>query len=193
MSQTTKRALAASLKKLLAQKPLSKITIADITEDCGINRMTFYYHFQDIYDLIDWICQEEGGRALQGRKDYRTWQEGFVALCRAVVENRPFIEGVYHSVQREQIETYLYRMVYGLLIRVVEELAAPYSISREDQEYITNFYKYAFVGVMLDWVRRGMREPPEAVVGRVSRMTRGQLLSAIQNMEAGPGPSAEAK
>ena len=193
MSQTTKRALAASLKKLLAQKPLSKITIADITEDCGINRMTFYYHFQDIYDLIDWICQEEGGRALQGRKDYATWQEGFTALCRTVVENRAFIEGVYHSVQREQIETYLYRMVYGLLIRVVEELSGPYSISREDQEYITNFYKYAFVGVMLDWVRRGMREPPEAVVGRVSRMTRGQLLSDIQNMEAGPGPSAEAK
>ena len=163
MSQTTKRALAASLKKLLAQKPLSKITIADITEDCGINRMTFYYHFQDIYDLIDWICQEEGGRALQGRKDYATWQEGFTALCRTVVENRAFIEGVYHSVQREQIETYLYRMVYGLLIDVVRE------------------------------VRRGMREPPEAVVGRVSRMTRGQLLSAIQNMEAGPGPSAEAK
>ena len=96
MSQTTKRALAASLKKLLAQKPLSKITIADITEDCGINRMTFYYHFQDIYDLIDWICQEEGGRALQGRKDYATWQEGFTALCRTVVENRAFIEGVYH-------------------------------------------------------------------------------------------------
>ena len=84
-------------------------------------------------------------------------------------------------------------MVYGLLIDVVRELSGPYSISREDQEYITNFYKYAFVGVMLDWVRRGMREPPEAVVGRVSRMTRGQLLSAIQNMEAGPGPSAEAK
>ena len=189
MSQTTKRALAASLKKLLAQKPLSKITIADITEDCGINRMTFYYHFQDIYDLIDWICQEEGGRALQGRKDYRTWQEGFVALCRAVVENRAFIEGVYHSVQREQIETYLYRMVYGLLIRVVEELSGPYSISREDQEYITHFYKYAFVGVMLDWVRRGMKESPEEVVGRVSRMTRGQLLLAIQNMEAGSGPS----
>ena len=193
MSQTTKRALAASLKKLLAQKPLSKITIADITEDCGINRMTFYYHFQDIYDLIDWICQEEGGRALQGRKDYATWQEGFTALCRTVVENRAFIEGVYHSVQREQIETYLYRMVYGLLIDVVRELSGPYSISQEDQEYITNFYKYAFVGVMLDWVRRGMREPPEAVVGRVSRMTRGQLLSAIQNMEAGPGPSTEAK
>ena len=58
MSQATKRALAASLKGLLARKPLSKITISDITEDCGISRMTFYYHFQDVYDLIDWICQE---------------------------------------------------------------------------------------------------------------------------------------
>ena len=188
--------ITAAVCSLLAQH---NINILDITQTVlqeyftMVNRMTFYYHFQDIYDLIDWICQEEGGRALQGRKDYATWQEGFTALCRTVVENRAFIEGVYHSVQREQIETYLDRMVYGLLIDVVRELSGPYSISQEDQEYITNFYKYAFVGVMLDWVRRGMREPPEAVVGRVSRMTRGQLLSAIQNMEAGPGPSAEAK
>ena len=50
-----KRALEASLKKLLLQKPLNKITINDITEDCGVNRMTFYYHFKDIYDLVDWI------------------------------------------------------------------------------------------------------------------------------------------
>ena len=53
MSQTTKRALEASLKKLLLEKPLNKITINDITEDCGVNRMTFYYHFKDIYDLVD--------------------------------------------------------------------------------------------------------------------------------------------
>ena len=193
MSQTTKRALAASLKGLLAQKPLSKITISDITEDCGINRMTFYYHFQDIYDLIDWICQDEGGRAMRGRKDYDTWQEGFTALCRTVVENRAFILGVYHSVQREQIENYLYRVVYALLIDVVEELSRGCAVTREDREYITNFYKYAFVGVMLDWVKNGMKEPPEQVVGRVSRMVRGQLPAAIRNMAAGPAPSEESR
>ena len=49
--QLTKRALEDSLKRLLLQKPLTKITIADLTEDCGVSRMTFYYHFQDIYDL----------------------------------------------------------------------------------------------------------------------------------------------
>ena len=55
MAQTTKRALAASLKKLAAKKPLDKITVIDITEDCGVNRQTFYYHFQDIFDLVEWI------------------------------------------------------------------------------------------------------------------------------------------
>lgn len=187
MSQITKRALAASLKKLLAQKPLSKITIADITEDCGINRMTFYYHFQDIYDLIDWICQEEGGRALQGRKDYKTWQEGFVALCHTVVENRPFIEGVYHSVQREQIENYLGRVVYGLLMDVVKELSAPYRVSLRDQEYITNFYKYAFVGVMLDWVRTGMKEDYQEITDRISIVMKGNITNSIRNFLSDEG------
>ena len=56
MSQVTKRALEASLKKLLLEKPLHKITVSDITDDCGINRMTFYYHFKDIYDLVEWSC-----------------------------------------------------------------------------------------------------------------------------------------
>lgn len=77
MSQITKRALEISLKKLLLQKPLNKITISDIANDCGINRMTFYYHFKDIYDLIEWICTEETARAINGKKTYETWQQGF--------------------------------------------------------------------------------------------------------------------
>ena len=64
MSQTTKRALSASLKNMLLQKPLSKITVNDIAEDCGVSRMTFYYYFTDIYDLVEWTCQEEAAKAL---------------------------------------------------------------------------------------------------------------------------------
>lgn len=60
MSQVTKRALDQSLKNLLLKKPLTKITVNDIAEDCGINRMTFYYHFKDIYDLVEWVLP--GGR-----------------------------------------------------------------------------------------------------------------------------------
>ena len=104
MSQFTKRALEDSLKHLLLQKPLNKITINDIAEDCGINRMTFYYHFKDIYDLVEWACLEDAQRALDGKKSYETWQQGFVQIFRAVQENKPFVMNVYRCVSREQVE-----------------------------------------------------------------------------------------
>ena len=112
MSQVTKRALEASLKHLLLQKPLNKITINDIAEDCGINRMTFYYHFKDIYDLVEWSCQEDASRALAGKKTYETWQQGLLQIFQAVLDNKPFILNVYRSVSREQVENYLYRITW---------------------------------------------------------------------------------
>ena len=89
MAQFTKYALENSLKKLLAQKPLNKITVSDITEDCGINRMTFYYHFKDIYDLVEWACLEDAKKALEGKNTAETWQQGFVQIFQAVRENKP--------------------------------------------------------------------------------------------------------
>ena len=94
MSNVTKRALEASLKRLLLQKPLTKITINDITEDCGVSRMTFYYHFKDIYDLIEWCCIEDGARALQGKKTSDTWQEGLMNVFQVMMENKSFILNV---------------------------------------------------------------------------------------------------
>ena len=91
MAGSTKYALEDALKKLLLQKPIDKITINDLTEECGISRMTFYYHFKDIYDLVEWVCIEDGKRALQDKKTYDTWQEGMGQIFEAVLENRPFI------------------------------------------------------------------------------------------------------
>ena len=179
MSQVTKRALEASLKNLLLQKPLSKITISDITEDCGINRMTFYYHFKDIYDLVEWSCQEDASRALAGNKTYETWQQGFLQLFKAVQDNKPFIMNVYHSVSREQVETYLYKLTYDLLEGVVEEQAAGMSVRPEDKAFIANVYKYAFVGLMLDWIKHDMKGDPKEIIDRLDRVIHGSVAAAL--------------
>lgn len=81
MSQITKRALEQSLKRLLLQKPLNKITISDITDDCGISRMTFYYHFKDIYDLVEWACLQDASGALQEKRTHRRASCKFSAPC----------------------------------------------------------------------------------------------------------------
>lgn len=77
MNNITKNALEESLKKFLLQKPLDKITISDLTTDCGISRMAFYYHFKDIYDLVEWACIEDASRALQGKRPMTPGRRGF--------------------------------------------------------------------------------------------------------------------
>ena len=182
MSQTTKRALEASLKNLLAQKPLDKITINDIATDCGINRMTFYYHFKDIYDLIEWSCVEDATKALEGKKTYDTWQEGFLNIFNAVLDNKPFIMNVYRSVSREQIEIYLYKLTYNLLIDVVNEKSVGMAVSDEDKKFIADFYKYAFVGIMLNWIRNDMKEEPKQIVDRLSVLIHGNITRTLNNV-----------
>ena len=180
MSQVTKRALEASLKNLLLKKPLDKITINDITEDCGINRMTFYYHFKDIYDLIEWCCVEDAKKALEGKKTYDTWQQGFLQIFEAVLDNKPFILNVYHSISREQVEIYLYKLTYDLLIGVVEEKSAGMNVREEDKKFIADFYKYAFVGLMLDWVRHDMKGDPHKIIEDLSVVVHGNMAAALE-------------
>ena len=163
MSQVTKRALEASLKKLLMEKPLHKITVSDITDDCGINRMTFYYHFKDIYDLVEWSCQEDASRALAGKKTYETWQQGLLQIFEAVQENKPFILNVYHSVGRE-------------------EQAEGMSVRPEDKAFIATLYKYMFVGLMLDWVKNDMKGEPQLMVDRLEQVIHGSVRAALERL-----------
>lgn len=185
MSQVTKRALEESLKHLLLQKPLNKITISDIAEDCGINRMTFYYHFKDIYDLVEWSCLEDSRKAIEGNKTIDTWQQGFLNLFEAVRESKPFIMNVYRSVSREQVETYLYSVTEDLLRGVVEEQAKDMNVREEDKCFIADVYKYAFVGLMLDWIKGDMKQDPEKLVERLGLVIHGGIRAALNRFCTG--------
>lgn len=185
MSQITKKAIEASLKNLLLKKPFDKITINDIAEDCGISRMTFYYHFKDIYDLVEWACEEDVKKILEGKDDYKTWTQGFLNLFEEVLKNKPFILNVYRSVGREQVENYLYKIVYDLLLNVIEEKAQGMTVRDEDKEFVADFYKYAFVGLMLDWVKNGMKEDPHKIVKKVEFLLSGSLSVSLERFRTG--------
>ena len=179
MSQTTKRALEASLKKLLMEKPLNKITINDITEDCGVNRMTFYYHFKDIYDLVDWILVEDASKALEGRQTFETWTDAFLDILRQVQENKVLVLNVYRSVGREQVEQYLYKLLDSMLKEFADRESRDITVQDDDKQFVVDFYKYALVGVVLEWVRRDMKTDPAVIVERMGRMLQGDLRRAL--------------
>jgi probable dihydroxyacetone kinase regulator len=181
MSDLTKRALSNSLKKLLKSKPLVKITVSDLTEDCGVNRQTFYYHFADLADLVEWTCLEDADEALEDKKTYTTWQEGFLRIFALMKKDEPFINNIYHSVQLDILEEYLYKLVYPLLKNVVDEEAKGMEVREEDKAFIADFYKFAFVGLVLEWIKKGMKDDPERIIARLSVLIQGTIPQALNN------------
>lgn len=189
VSQTTKRALEASLKKLLLQKPLNKITINDITEDCGVNRMTFYYHFKDIYDLVDWIMVEDAAKALENKPTFDTWTEAFLDLLRQVQENKVLVMNVYRSISREQVEQYLYKLLDPMLREFMERGMQEITVQDDDVQFIVDFYKYALVGMALEWIRKDMKEDPVRMTERLNLLIRGDFQRALNRFRTDRSPS----
>ena len=183
MSQITKRALEQSLKHLLLKKPLTKITINDIADDCGINRMTFYYHFKDIYDLVEWSCLEDAKRALDENKTYETWQQGFLHIFEAVQDNKPFILNVYRCVHREQVEKYLKPLTDGLIMGVIDEQSTGITVRDEDKEFIARIYSYVFIGIMLDWIKGDMKEDPRLIIDKLALLIKDSVSDALNRFK----------
>lgn len=183
MSQVTKRALEQSLKNLLLKKPLTKITINDIANDCGINRMTFYYHFKDIYDLVEWSCMEDARRALEDNKTYDTWQQGYLQIFEAVRANKPFIMNVYKCVRREQVEEYLNPLVDDLMLGIIEEESRGAVVRDEDKAFIAQIYSYILIGLMIDWIKDDMREDPQTIVDKLAKVIKGSVGEAVSRLK----------
>lgn len=112
----------------------------------------------------------------RGEENARHLQQGLLQIFEAVRENKPFILNVYHCVDREQVERYLRPPVDHLILGVIDEQSTGMTVRDEDKAFIAQVYGYIFIGIMLDWIRDGMAEEPEKIVGPGS-----QLLSTIRS------------
>lgn len=183
MSEITKKALATSLKKLLSKKELSKITISNITDDCGVNRQTFYYHFKDVYDLLEWIYLNEVIQSLDGKDTYDTWQHGFLSIFEYILNNKDFVKNTYNSISREFFLRFIYNQTTELLMNIIEAKSKNLEVKKEDKKFIANFYKYGFVGIVQDWIENGMKENPNNIIKKLDSIIDGNFESALENLD----------
>ncbi len=169
MSDLTKQALIASFKKLLETEPFNKITISDITNDCGLSRQTFYYHFRDIFDMIRWIYNSESLNEIGGRGGYGTWQDKIRELFDYTLNNKSLILGTFNSKCRNDLVGY-YMDVSIRKISDIVEMKSDGDIAEKDKKFIASVYAYAFVGIMMDWISDEMKESSEEMVDRVYKI-----------------------
>ncbi|WP_246061480.1 TetR-like C-terminal domain-containing protein [Paenibacillus oralis] len=182
-SHLTKKALAASLKQIMRHVPLNKITVKHIVDDCGLNRQTFYYHFKDIYELLGWIYQTEAVDAIAGERSYSTWTIGFYKIFKYIGENKAFCLNTLHSLARSHLDAYLYSVTNELIMGVVNEVSCGMRVEEADKRFLTNFYTLAFAGLVIEWMRDGMKEQPEVIIGKLSELMEGNFVRALRRYE----------
>ena len=168
-SDQAKHALAAALKELMAQKPIDKITIHDITERCGIRRQNFYYHFEDVYDLMRWMFQEEAMSLLRQHEGTLLWQEGLLQLFRYIEENKAVCLCALRSVGREHLKRFFETDIHASFHRTVEQFghevgAISAGVTESDVELVTHFYVVALTGMLESWLLGEIDRTPEELI-----------------------------
>ena len=158
MPNRTKEMLAESLMKLLARRTLDKITIQDIVDDCGYNRQTFYYHFHDIYDLIDWIFAAQTQELIEKCRACGSLDVGVEAVIAYMRGNRRLILNILRSVNGEKLLDNLYRSAQSIVLSALENHPGVQELSAEYRELVAEAFKYALAGLLIDWMRAGIPE-----------------------------------
>lgn len=170
-SLITKRAIAEALKQLCKEKPFEKISISDITSVCGLNRQTFYYHYQDKYELLSWIYYNENFAAIADDISLENWDQKICELLNNLKREKIFYMNTIKE-QEQTFESYLFEMTKALFKEAIMILDEKGKLTEEERDFDAGFYAYGLCGIIMEWVEKGMKMEPKEVADRLKSLAR---------------------
>lgn len=181
MAQFTKKAILNSFVRLLEKNAFDKITVKKIVDDCGINRNTFYYYFNDIYDLLDEFLITETQAALAAENgDEVSWQTWFVRSVKTAADNKRVLYNLYNSETRDRLERYLEQVIGNEMKQYVIQKAEGLHIADERIQLIADFNKNALVGFILEQIRGGINDSFDSRFKEFEKMVDLTIESALK-------------
>lgn len=172
-SVLTKKVIADGFKAVMGKKGFEKITIADITDHCGLNRQTFYYHFQDKYDLLNWILYNEVIVPFTNDLTIDNWNDKLLGILYVIRDNARFYSNAFNTPHGDEFRQFLFNAVTAVLSDVIDQFADGYTINDEDKQFIAEFLSYGVSGSVTKWVRTGMKQTPEATAKFLQELVNG--------------------
>ena len=173
MANFTKQAIKASFMKLLNERPLNKISVRDIVEDCGINRNSFYYHFQDIPSLLTEIITEHTEQMIHDYPSINSLDECFHVAFQFAKENSRAVMHIYHSVNRDLFETNTLKLCQSVVETYIATAFPDNRMDEGDRAVLVRFLKCQLFGMCIDWISDGMRDEAFADLRRMIDLCRG--------------------
>ena len=181
MANFTKRAIKTAFLELLDEKPLNKISVRDIVERCGINRNSFYYHFQDIPALLGEIIIERTNDLMAQYPTVDHLEEAFRTAISYAQNNRRAIMHVYNSVSRDTFESSVMQLCAYMTEQYLKSAYPERLISPEDRAVLHRFLKCQLFGLFVDWMLDGMKPDAGEQMGRLLELYQGTAELILKN------------
>ena len=178
-SSVTKKAISEGFKKTMCKKPFEKITISDITSECGLNRQTFYYHFQDKYELLNWIFYNDVVSPFKDDFTIENWSEQLLHILRILKENSKFYANAINTPYGNEFRRYFFSVIVKITDDILAQITEGYSIKDENMKFISEFFAYGIAGSIVKWVQTGMKESPENIAVQMKQIVDGGKSFAI--------------
>ena len=192
-STITKRAIAAGLKELMEHKPFEKIAVSDIAKHCGPNRQTFYYHFQDKYELVNWIYYQEIVLTVTRDLALDNWDERVEEVLHLMEHSASFYQCTLQVSGQNAFRDYLFSITQTLFAEAIRDLDRDHGVSEADGQFIASFYAHGLVGIVVTWARQGMHESAHDLAQHLKTLVEDSRKIAVRRLDphkAEPAPNA---
>lgn len=183
MSNFTKKAIEASFLKLLNERPLSKITVKDIVTDCGINRNSFYYHFEDIPTLMKSIMSEAFDELIVQQPVLTTLEDCVKAIIKFIVQNKRAFLHIYNSVNRDVFESYLWDACTYCITRFIESYFSDSPMNKKDKKIILDYYISSLYGQISLWLSTGAKDDIIELYDRLLELSDGMIAEMFRRVK----------
>lgn len=178
-SLITKKAIAKGFKDLLKIKTFDKITISDITGQCGLNRQTFYYHFQDKYGLVNWIYYQEAIMVITQDLNFENWDTKVLELLTIMKEDAYFYQTTLNDISGNEFENYLFSVSKEIFMEMIEHLIDYTEINKEKKTFAAEFISYGVVGMIIAWAQNGMKQSPDEITKNIKDVIYDSRMFAV--------------
>lgn len=182
-SLNTKKALAEALKRIMRKKSFSKITVSEIIADCGVNRKTFYYHFEDKYALLKWMLENEAVEVVKHFNLVVDYEEAIQFVMDYIEENDYIISCAYDSIGREEMKRFFFADFTEITSSIIDsaEKELEKALDTEYKNFLCFFYTEALTGILIDWVKNRKERNREQVMKYLVKTIKDSLFGILES------------
>ena len=179
----TKNLIKQEFIKLLNKKSLHNITVTEIAKQCKIERKTFYYHYENLPQLVKEIFDEELEDVIEEFNETLSWEESFISATKFILENKKVVKHMYESDYKVELEKYIFSISGEIMRKYVRRVAKDTKAQEIDIKLIAYFYQCALSSSLVEWVATDMKTDPKIVARRLGKLMDGNILESLKRSE----------